>query len=115
MSKMKKAPCKMLVCIVDKDKASVALDILKNAKESFNIISLVETQERSSGIMGLNRQESVMIAGLVRSENASRILQGLDLVLCPNDKSFGIAYTINMSSMSRETLNFFIAKHKEDV
>ena len=32
MSKMKKAPFKLLICIVDQDKADLALKILKNAK-----------------------------------------------------------------------------------
>lgn len=113
MSKMKKAPFKMLICVVDKDKANVALSILKNAKEKFNLVSFVQAEERSGGLMGLNRHEGVMIMGLVRADNATRVLQGLDLVLCPDEKSFGIAMTVNLSSMSREMLNYFIKKQEE--
>lgn len=113
MSKMKKSPFKMLICVVDKDKASVALNILKNAKEKFNLISFVQTEERSRGLMGLNRREGVMIMGLVRTDNATRVLQGLDLVLCPDEKSYGIAMTVNLNSISREMLNYFIKKQEE--
>ena len=117
MSRMKKAPFKVLVCVVDKEKAELAWKILENARESFNISSLVQSLDKASklSIVGMITTQRVMITGLVRSENATRVLQGLDLVLCPDDdKTYGIAYTINLSSMSREMLNYFIKKQKEE-
>ena len=72
-------------------------------------------QASKLSMVGMSTTQRVMITGLVRSENATRVLQGLDLVLCPDDdKTYGIAYTINLSSMSREMLNYFIKKQKEE-
>lgn len=116
MSKMKKAPFKVLVCIVDKEKADLAWKILENARESFNISSMVDSIDKFNklSMVGISTTPRIMITGLVRTDNASRVLQGLDLVLCPDDdKTFGIAFTINLSSMSREMLNYFVNKQKE--
>ncbi len=118
MSKMKKSPFKLLICIVDQDKAELALKILKNAKEGFNLTSFVQSEDgsRAFDLMALNRRDCAMITGLVRTENATRTLQGLDLVLCPDeDRSYGIAMTVPLSSMSREMLNYFLRRQKEGV
>ena len=118
MSKMKKSPFKLLICVVDQDKADLALKIIKNAKEGFNLTTFVQAEERSRSfdLMALNRHDCAMITGLVRADNATRTLQGLDLVLCPDDdRSYGIAMTVNLSSMSREMLNYFVKRQKEAV
>ena len=117
MSKMKKSPFKGLVCIVDKEKADLAWKILENARENFNISSMVESMEKNSklSMVGFSTIPRIMMTGLVRTDNATRVLQGLDLVLCPDDdKSYGYAFTINLSSMSREMLNYFVKKQKEN-
>ncbi len=118
MSKMKKSPFKMLICVVEQDKADLALKILKNAKEGFNLTTFVQAEEhsRTFDLMALNRRDCAMITGLVRTDNATRTLQGLDLVLCPdNDRSYGLAMTVPLSSMSREMLNYFLRRQKEGV
>ena len=107
-----KAPFKLLVCFAEKSKADLVLHLLKNAHELLGITSLVEGTSKlgSMDIMGLARHERTMITTLVRSEYASRTVQALDLLLCPDDTSFGLAFTVSINSVSRETLNFFLNK-----
>lgn len=110
----KKAPYKLLVCVVEKSKADMVLGILKNAHETLGISNLVEGTSKmgSMDIMGLARNERTMIMTVVRTENAKRTIQALDLLLCPDDTSFGIAFTVKLNSASRETLNFFNTKRE---
>ena len=113
MSKMKKSPYKMLVCFVEKEKVDSALGIIKNAHEVHGLTSIVEGTSKlgtMDNIIGLARDTRVMLTSFIRSKNASRTLQALDLVRCPDEKSYGIAFTINLSSISREALNYIIAK-----
>ena len=109
----RKAPFKMLVCIIDKTKADMALQILNNAHESLGISNIVlgVSKMGSMDLMGLARKERTMITSLVRANNASRTVQALDLLLCPDDEgSYGLAFTIPMSSASRDTINYFTPK-----
>ncbi|MBO5103149.1 MAG: hypothetical protein J6C13_03580 [Clostridia bacterium] len=113
MAKMKKSPYKLLVCFVENKKVDYALQILKNGHETLGLSSFVEGTSRlgvMDNIMGLARNQRVMLTCFVRSKNATRTLQALDLLLCPDGKSFGIAFTIDLSSISRESLNYFISK-----
>ncbi len=104
----------MLVCIAEKSKVEMVLGILKNAHEVLGITTLVEGTSKlgTMDIMGLARNERTMIMSLVRAENAKRTVQALDLVLCPDDRSFGLCFTINLNSASKETLNFFATKRE---
>lgn len=115
MSKMKKSPYKILICFIEKEKVDLALRIIKNAHEVHGLTSIVEGTSKlgaMDNIIGLARDTRVMLTSFIRSKNASRTLQALDLVLCPDDKSFGVAFTINLSSISREALNYIIAKRE---
>jgi len=112
----RKAPFKMLVCIIDKTKADMALQILNNAHENLGISNIVFGVSKlgAKDLMGLARKECVMITSLVRTDNASRTVQALDLLLCPDDEdSYGLVFTIPLSSASRDTINYFTRK-KED-
>lgn len=109
----RKAPFKMLVCIIDKTKTDLALQILRNAHENLGISNLVVGVSKmgSMDIMGLARKERTMITSLVRAKNASRTVQALDLLLCPDDEeSFGLAFTVPLNSASRDTINYFTPK-----
>lgn len=110
----RKAPYKMLVCIVEKSKVEFVLQILKNAHEVLGVSTLVEGTSKlgTMDIIGVSRHERVMISSLVRAENATRTVQALDLVLCPDDTSFGLVFTIKLNSASRETLNFLNTKRE---
>ena len=113
MSRMKESPYKLLICFVEKSREDLALDILNNANEISGISSMVEGTSRLGAvenIMGIAKNPRIMLATFIRSEQAVRTIQALDLVLCPDDKSYGIAFTIDLSSMSRETLNYIISK-----
>ncbi len=108
-----KAPFKMLVCIVDKSMEELALQILRNAHENLGISNIVLGASKLGTIdlMGLARKERTMITTLVRSANAARTVQALDLLLCPDgEESFGLAFTIPMNSASRDTINYFTPK-----
>ena len=109
----RKAPFKMLICIIDKTKADLALQILKNAHENIGISNIVLGVSKlgSMDIMGLARKERTMITSLVRANNATRTIQALDLLLCPDDdESYGLAFAIPMNSASRDTINYFTPK-----
>ena len=114
MSK-RKSPFKMMMCIVEKEKADVARGVLKNAKEQFYLTFFAEgVTLKKSDMLGGNRQNMSVFVGLIRTENATNTLQGLDLALCPdNEKSYGLAFTFDVTSMSREMLEYFIAQQKE--
>ncbi len=117
MSKMKESPFKLLVCVVDKGKADIAKAILKNAKEPNYLEFLSEgiTLAKFVSVMGGNRRDTSVLTGLVRSDNALRTVQGLDLILCPDEKhSYGVVFTISLNSMNREMLNYFLSKQTED-
>lgn len=110
----KKAPYKMLICIAEKSKIDLVQQILRNAHETLGIVSLVEGTSKlgAMDLIGLAKNERVMLMTLVRAENASRTVQALDLLLCPDEESYGLAFTIKLTSASRETLNFFAAKRE---
>ncbi len=111
-----KSPFKMLMCSVEKDKLDSAKSVLKNAKEQLYLSFLADGVElEKSDMFGWNRKNEVVLVGLVRAENATQTLQGLDLLLCPdNERSFGIAFTSDITSMSREMLEYFITQQKEN-
>lgn len=114
---MKEAPFKLLVCVVDKEKSDIAKAILKNAKEQSFLEFLSEgiTLAKFVSVMGGNRRDTTVLTGIVRRENALRTVQGLDLILCPDEKrSYGVVFTIPLSSMNREILNYFLNKYSED-
>lgn len=107
------APFKMLICIVDKTKETLALQILRNAHENLGISNIVLGVSKLGAIdlMGLARNERTMITTLVRADKATRTLQALDLLLCPDDtESFGLAFIVPMNSASRDTLDYFTPK-----
>ena len=113
MSRMKKSPYKMLICIVEKNREELAQNILKNANEISGISSIVDGTSNLgavNNIMGLSKVPKVMMATFIRAEHADRTIQALDLVLCPDGKSYGIAFTVNLSSIARETYNYVLAK-----
>jgi len=111
----KKSPFKMLICLVQKDKADIARGILKNAKEQVYLSFLAEgVKLDKNNLLGGDREDMMVLVGLVRSENAARAAQGLDLVLCPdNETSYGVVATVDISSISREMLEYLLNKQKE--
>ncbi len=112
----RKAPFKIMICIIDKTKTDLALQILNNAHENLGISNIVLGVSKlgTMDIMGLARKERTMITSLVRTNNATRTIQALDLLLCPDDEdSYGLAFTIPMNSASRDTINYLTRK-KED-
>jgi len=112
---MKKSPFKMLICLIRRDKEDIARAILKNAKEQFFLSFLAEgVSLKKNNILGGDRQDMTALVGLVRSENVARTLQGLDLVLCPDKEiSYGLVMAVDINSISREMLEYFINKQKE--
>lgn len=109
----RKAPFKLLICIIDKTKTDLALQILNNAHENLGISNIVHGVSKlgTMDLMGLARKERTMITSLVRTGNASRTLQALDLLLCPDDEeSYGLAFTVPVNSASRDTINYFTKK-----
>ena len=112
-----KSPFKMLFCIVDKDKLDSVRALLKNANGQLYLSFLAEGIElEKTDILGANRQDEVVLVGLVNTKTATQTLQGLDLLLCPDkEQSFGIAFTSEITSMSREVLEYFISIQKEKI
>ncbi len=113
----KKAPFKLLICIVDKAKSDLALQILNNAHENIGISNIVfgVSKMGSMDIMSLGRKERIMLTSLVRTNNVVRTIQALDLLLCPDDEeSFGMAFSIPLTSASRDTINYFTPKRREE-
>ena len=113
MSKMKHSPYKLLICIVEKGHLDLVLNILNNAHEAAGVSTLVEGTSKLGvvqNIIGLAKNPRVMLSTFIRSEHATRTIQALDLVLCPDDVSYGIAMTIDLSSISREALNYIISR-----
>ena len=112
-----KSPYKIIICFVHKDKEDVVRGILKNAKEPFYVSFLGEgVSIDKGGMLGGDRQDVSVFAGFVRADNATRTLQGLDLVLCTDaENSFGLAFTTEVTSITREMLEYFLGKQKEGV
>ena len=113
MSRIKKSPYKILVCIVEKNREDLAQEILKNSNEISGISSIVDGTSNLgavNNIMGLSKSQKVMISTFIRAEHAERTIQALDLVLCPDGKSYGVAFTVNLSSIARESYNYILAK-----
>lgn len=111
MARVKKSPLKLLVCYVDKTKKDLVLGILKNSHEKLGIQSLAEGTSKLglfSNVLGIAKSERLLITTLVHSKNATRIVHALDLILCPDTKSDGIVFTIDINAIDRETLTYMI-------
>lgn len=113
MSKI--APLKILFLVTDSKKTDYAREILLNMGVA-NMWTFLCRGVSSSGLMdilGLDNPEKTVFIAAVSSKKATQTLGALCRNLELYKPKQGIAFTVPLGAISRETLNFFLGENDE--
>lgn len=111
----KKSPLKVVVIIVRREKVDYASEILNNMGAG-GICSLLGLGIDSKGIfssLGLEDAKCAVVLSVVKTEKSHEILEALCRNLELYKPNSGMAFSISISAISRNTLNGFLDVEKK--
>jgi len=106
----KKAPVKVVVSIVRRDKVDYAIEILNDlgAVTIWTVLGYGVDRNGLMRLLGLRESECVVIFSIVQEEKVHRTLEALCRNLEFYKPNRGLAFTISINAISRNTLNGFM-------
>ena len=104
---------KLLVTVVDRQKAEYYLDVLSEFEVNFQLLvnGLGTARSEMIELLGLNKQKAVIFS-VVREDLTGRILRLLDEKFHTIKKGKGVAFTVPMSSVIGVNLYQFLSNNR---
>lgn len=105
----KKAPVKVLVAIVRRDKIDTAVDIMNTmgASAAWSMMGHGVGRTDIMNLLGLHSSECGVVLGIIAEEKAHKTLGALCRNLEFYKHNRGFALTLNLSAITRNTLSAF--------
>lgn len=107
MANKKKSPLDIIMCLVQKDKAEFAVEIMNDLDIFFQVATICKGREKSGflDMLGVTETELTLIAGFIESSKTHNAMYNL----CRNLELYraynGMAFSIPVVAISRKDLN----------
>ena len=107
MANKKKSPLDIIMCLVQKDKAEFAVEIMSDLDIFFQVATICKGREKSGllDMLGVTETELTLIAGFIESSKTHNAMYNL----CRNLELYraynGMAFSIPVVAISRKDLN----------
>lgn len=107
MANKKKSPLDIIICLVQKDKAEFAVEIMNDLDIFFQVATICKGREKSGllDMLGVTETELTLIAGFIESSKTHNAMYNL----CRNLELYraynGMAFSIPVVAISRKDLN----------
>ena len=107
MANKKKSPLDIIICLVQKDKAEFAVEIMNDLDIFFFFFTICKGREKSGllDMLGVTETELTLIAGFIESSKTHNAMYNL----CRNLELYraynGMAFSIPVVAISRKDLN----------